>query len=156
MTRIDFYQIAGDELTFTCRLIDQVYRRGLKIYVHAVSESQAKELDAHLWSFRPDSFVPHVLNNSQNNAHNNAENSAEKNAQNTAEAAVPVKIGFNHEPDEHQEVLINLSGEIPHFFSRFDRVAEVVPVDQNSRDAARKNYAYYKERGYPLHYHEVK
>ncbi|MFT7220147.1 MAG: DNA polymerase-3 subunit chi [Candidatus Azotimanducaceae bacterium] len=139
MTRIDFYQIAGDELTFTCRLIDKVYRRGLKIYVHATSESQAQQLDAHLWTFRPDSFVPHVLNNNQSNP----------------DTDVPVKIGFDHEPDEHQEVLINLSGDIPHFFSRFDRVAEVVPVDQNSRDAARKNYTYYKERGYPLHYHQV-
>ena len=43
----------------------------------------------------------------------------------------------------------------PHFFSRFDRVAEVVPVDQNSRESARKNYTYYKERGYVLEYHNI-
>jgi DNA polymerase-3 subunit chi len=68
---------------------------------------------------------------------------------------VPIKIGFDHEPEEHQDVLINLSGQIPHFFSRFDRVAEIVPVDQNSRKSARENYAYYKERGYVLNYHEI-
>lgn len=135
MTRIDFYQIAGDEQTFTCRLIDQVYRRGHQVYVHAAGESQAKSLDEHLWIFREDSFVPHGLH--------------------TDSIHVPVRIGFDHEPTEHQDVLINLSGNIPHFFSRFDRVAEVVPVDQNSREAARKNYAYYKERGYLLEYHKL-
>ena len=139
MTRIDFYQVAGDELSFTCRLIDLVYRRGHKIYVHACDDSQARAVDEHLWTFRPDSLVPHILHPGDN----------------LTAAEVPIKIGFDHEPIEHQEVLINLSRDIPHFFSRFDRVAEVVPVDQNSRQSARKNYAYYKERGYPLQYHEV-
>ena len=135
MTRIDFYQVSGDEMTFACRLIDMVYRKGHRIYVHAALAEQASKLDEHLWTYRPDSFIPHVID--------------------TPELDVPVRIGFDREPNEHQEVLINLSGKIPHFFSRFDRVAEVVPVDQNSRDSARQNYAYYKERGYPLHYHEV-
>ena len=136
MTRIDFYQINGDEQDFACRLIDLVYRRGLKIYVHARGADQAKQLDEHLWHFRPDAFVPHALQSEAIDA--------------------PIKIGFDHEPQEHQEVMINLSGEIPHFFSRFDRVAEVVPVDQNSRQAARANFSYYKERGYPLKYHDIK
>lgn len=135
MTKIDFYQVNGDEDLFTCRLIDLVYRRGHHIYVHTTDEQQARLLDDHLWVFRPDAFVPHVLHGSEHEA--------------------PIRIGFDHEPEDHQDVLINLSGDIPHFFSRFDRVAEVVPVDQNSRQSARKNYTYYKERGYVLNYHEI-
>ena len=61
MTRIDFYQIAGDERTFACRLIDQVFHRGHKIYVHTLDSEQATRLDEHLWVFRPDSFIPHCL-----------------------------------------------------------------------------------------------
>ncbi|MBO6565273.1 MAG: DNA polymerase III subunit chi [Pseudomonadales bacterium] len=135
MTKIDFYQVNGDEALFTCRLIDQVYRRGHQIYVHTSGEQQAKHLDDHLWIFRPDAFVPHVTHDSEHEA--------------------PIRIGFDHEPDDHQDVLVNLSGDIPLFFSRFDRVAEVVPVDQNSRESARKNYAFYKERGYVLEYHNI-
>ena len=71
------------------------------------------------------------------------------------ESGVYFVPGFDHEPEEHQDVMINLSGQIPYFFSRFDRVAEVVPVDQNSRKSARENYAYYKERGYVLNFHEI-
>lgn len=135
MTRIDFYQTSGDEHAFACRLIDMVYRKGHQIYVHTSTEEQAKTLNEQLWTFKEDSFVPHSL-------HSEAMD-------------VPIKIGFDHEPEEHQDVLINLSGQIPHFFSRFDRVAEIVPVDQNSRKSARENYAYYKERGYVLNYHEI-
>jgi DNA polymerase-3 subunit chi len=135
LTRIDFYQTSGDEHAFACRLIDLVYRKGHRIYVHTATEEQAKTLNEQLWTFKEDSYVPHSL-------HSEA-------------IDVPIKIGFDHEPEEHQDVLINLSGQIPHFFSRFDRVAEVVPVDQNSRKSARENYAYYKERGYVLNYHEI-
>jgi DNA polymerase-3 subunit chi len=135
VTRIDFYQISGDERAFACRLIDLVYRKGHQIYVHTSTEEQARTLDEQLWTFKEETFVPHAL-------HSEA-------------LDVPIKIGFDHEPEEHQDVMINLSGEIPHFFSRFDRVAEVVPVDQNSRQAARENYAYYKERGYVLNYHKI-
>ncbi|MBT5155472.1 MAG: DNA polymerase III subunit chi [Gammaproteobacteria bacterium] len=135
MTRIDFYQTSGDEHAFACRLIDMVYRKGRQIYVHTSTEELARTLNEQLWTFKEDSFVPHSL-------HSEAMD-------------VPIKIGFDHEPEEHQDVLINLSGQIPHFFSRFDRVAEIVPVDQNSRKSARENYAYYKERGYVLNYHEI-
>ena len=135
LTRIDFYQTSGDEHAFACRLIDMVYRKGRQIYVHTSTEELAIALNEQLWTFKEDSFVPHSL-------HSEAMD-------------VPIKIGFDHEPEEHQDVLINLSGQIPHFFSRFDRVAEIVPVDQNSRKSARENYAYYKERGYVLNYHQI-
>lgn len=139
MTRIDFYQVGGDETQFTCRLIDMIYRRGHQVYVHAPDEATAKRIDEHLWTFKTDAFVPHGLQSDDISSNE----------------AIPVKIGFNHEPVEHQDVLINLSGKIPDFFSRFDRVAEVVPVDQNSRQSARENYAHYKKIGYVLNYHEI-
>lgn len=135
MTRIDFYQIGGDETMFACRLIDQVYRRGHQIYVHTLDESQALMLDEKLWIFREDAFIPHALQG--------------------ADLDVPVRIGFDQEPLEHQDVLVNLSGQVPGFFSRFDRVAEVVPVDENRRQAARENYSFYKQRGYSLDYHQI-
>ena len=135
MTKVDFYQTSDEEITFACRLIDQVYRRGHEIYVHTINLEHAKTIDDHLWVFREDSFIPHAL-------------------QDTGIEA-PIKIGCDHEPLDHQDVLINLSGVVPHFFSRFDRVAEVVPVEENRRQAARDNYSFYKQRGYVLNYHQM-
>ena len=137
MTRIDFYQIDSDEapLLFTCRLIEKVYRQGLQIYVHTNSEAQSIELDDLLWSFRDDRFIPHTLQSSHDEA--------------------PIKIGHNAEPEDHQQVLVNLSLDVPDFFSRFDRVAEIVPLGEESRNSARQNYRFYKDRGYSLQYHEI-
>ena len=137
MTKVDFYQIesAEDPLIFTCRLIEKVYRRGHKIYVHASDQNKASTLDDLLWTYREDRFVPHGLQE--------------------ADTTSPVRIGHDHEPQGHQDVLINLSGEVPDFFSRFERVAEVVPMVENLREAARANYRFYKERGYPLDYHKM-
>ena len=138
MTRIDFYQIDNDEapLEFTCRLIEKIYRRGHRIHIHTTDAEQAQILDDLLWTYRADRFIPHCLVETDEDA--------------------PIKISHQHEPDEHDEVLVNLSGSVPEFFSRFERVAEVVPLDQASRDAARNNYKFYRDRGYPLHYHQMK
>ena len=139
MTKIDFYQIESDEapLLFSCRLIAKIYRMGHQVHIHSESEVQAGEIDSLLWSFRPESFIPHSLDSVKEEA--------------------PVRIGYSgmEEPNTHQEVLVNLSGSVPDFFSRFERVAEVVPHNTDSRDAARKNFKFYKDRGYEIKYNKV-
>ena len=135
MTKIDFYQIYEEQINFACKLIGQVYRRGHEIYVHVNGQEEAEALDDQLWLLPEDTFIPHTLQKTGLNA--------------------PIKIGFDHEPSDHQDVLINLSGVVPHFFSRFDRVAEIVPVEENRRQTARANYSFYKQRGYTLNYHQM-
>ncbi|MDZ7683993.1 MAG: DNA polymerase III subunit chi [Gammaproteobacteria bacterium] len=137
MTRIDFYQIENDEsaASFACRLIEKVYRLGHRVYIHTRNADEAAAIDDLLWTFREDRFIPHACKDTSEDA--------------------PIVIGHDAEPGDHQDVLVNLSGTVPDFFSRFERVAEVVPLDQNSRDAARTNYKFYKDRGYPLHYHAM-
>lgn len=138
MTRIDFYQIDSNEapLAFTCRLIEKIYRRGHRIYVHTGNDEQSRMLDDLLWTYRPDRFIPHSLVDGA--------------------GQVPIRIGHDGEPGDDEEILVNVSGAVPDFFSRFERVAEVVPLDPGSRQSARQNYKFYKDRGYPLHYHEMK
>lgn len=138
MTKIDFYQIENQEtvLGFSCRLIEKIYRDGREVYVLAASLAEAEELDALLWTFRPDRFIPHALTREQTPA--------------------PVLIGHDGEPSNHHQVLVNLSGSVPDYFSHFERVAEVVPPSEDSRESARRNYKFYKDRGYPLDYHKMK
>lgn len=140
VTRIDFYQIDSSEapLAFTCRLIDKIYHGGHHIHIHTVDLAQAEELDSLLWSFRAERFIPHAICGLED------------------DAEINVKISHDAEPNDHRDVLINLSGQVPDFFSRFERVAEVVPLDKNSRTSARENYKFYKDRGYELQYHQMK
>jgi DNA polymerase-3 subunit chi len=137
MTRIDFYQIDSDEepLNFTCRLIEKIYRQGHKVYVHAEGEQQAEQLDDLLWTFRADRFIPH---------------SRETNG------PAPILIGYGESPACHNEVMVNLCGSVPSFFSQFERVTEVVPMDKKKRETARNSYKFYQERGYPLQYHNIR
>ena len=60
------------------------------------------------------------------------------------------------EPDASSQVLINLAAEVPLFFSRFERVAELVDEDDGVRRSGRSRYTFYKERGYPLRTHEIR
>ncbi len=126
VTRVDFYQIETEEptLQFACRLIEKIYLLGMKAHIHTADDDQAKALDALLWTFRGDAFIPHALHS-------------------TGEEA-PVKISHNVDPQDHSQVLINLSGQVPEFFSRFERVAEVVPQAESQRNSARLNYRFYQ------------
>ena len=52
-------------------------------------------------------------------------------------------------------VLINLQAEPPPFFSRFERLAEIVGIDEEDAVAARARYRFYRERGYELRTHNL-
>lgn len=143
MTQIDFYILPDDTvvepLRYTCRLIEKVYRLGHGIYVHCIDANQCQQIDEMLWQMDEASFIPHTNLGSSNTEDNS-----------------PILIGWQTPPDHHGEVLVNLAGEIPNFFSRFRRVAEIVPGRTEERTKSRQNYRFYKERGYPLNTHNIK
>ena len=140
MTRVGFYVVQtgdqGQRLHVAARLADKAFQQGHKIYINAPNEPQARELDQLLWSFRPSSFLPHALEGEEH-SHN-------------------IAIGWGQTPGAHNDLLINLDLEIPEFFSRFNRVAEVVTQDPASLAALRKSWAFYKGRGYQLEKHDLK
>ena len=59
------------------------------------------------------------------------------------------------DPGKHTDLLINLQLDIPAFFSRFARVAEVVTQDATSLQALRSSWRFYQERGYQLEKHDL-
>ena len=54
------------------------------------------------------------------------------------------------------DLLINLADEIPMFFSRFQRVVEVVSEDKQSRESGRNRFRFYRDRGYDLRTHQLR
>ncbi len=141
MTEVDFYVLDDSQpqarLRFACRLADKAYRLGHCIYIHTESPQQTHELDTLLWTFQQNSFVPHAV------------------VGEAVEPAPPVLISHDAEPAASQ-VLINLAAGVPLFFSRFERVAELVNADTTVRQQGRSRYSFYKERGYPLRTHEIR
>tara|TARA_R110002110_G_scaffold406421_1_gene626397 strand:+ start:212866 stop:213288 length:423 start_codon:yes stop_codon:yes gene_type:complete len=139
MTLVGFYIVQevaqSHRLQVAARLADKAFARGHRIFINASDEAQARALDDLLWRFRPTSFLPHGLHGQKN--------------------ADTIAIGWGQDPDQHNDLLINLQLEIPPFFSRFARVAEVVTQDEESLKALRRSWTFYKERGYQLETHKL-
>ena len=61
MTEIFFYQLQRQPLERVLpTLIEKSLERGWRVVVQAASEERVEALDAHLWTFRDDSFLPHA------------------------------------------------------------------------------------------------
>ncbi|TCK19009.1 DNA polymerase III chi subunit [Thiogranum longum] len=141
MTQVDFYVLgdsaARSRLQFACRLADKAYRLGHRVYIHTESPEQTQELDTLLWTFQQNSFVPHST------------------TQDAGDTKPSVLLSHDTEPEASQ-VMINLAADVPLFFSRFERVAELINADNTVRQQGRSRYSFYKARGYPLRTHEIK
>lgn len=144
MTRIDFYildQPAREaRLTFACRLADKAVQQDHEVLINTESEADTSRLNDLLWTFSQGSFLPHrVLSDGE-----------------AIDEGEPVLIGSGREPDDgHWGLLINLAPDVPDFFSRFARVAELVGGDDSNKEAGRQRFRYYRDRGYELHTHKV-
>jgi DNA polymerase-3 subunit chi len=139
MPQVDFYILSEPQQRdrFACRLVEKTYRLGHRVYVHTEDAAAAQAMDEMLWTFRGGSFVPH-----------------EQYSENRA-AQSPVVVGYHASPATDAEVLINLSGRRTDFYGRFERVAEVIDGDEQSKLAARERYRFYRDRGYPLETHQI-
>ena len=143
MTRADFYVLAGqaqhDQWHFACRLVEQVSQKGHRVLMQVGNEAEAKALDEMLWEFRPDAFVPHALLSAKD-----------------APVDCPVSIGWHQEPGHHHDVIINLCQELPPFFSRFERLVEIVVQNDTVLDYTRQHFRYLKDRGYPVTHNDMR
>jgi len=142
MTKVDFYILQSGSCENTaCKLIEKAYSLGHRIYVHAGSEDQLTKIDSLLWTYRAGSFIPHQRY--QSDASTNSKNDS------------PVQIGTHDAPNIDSDVLINLADDVPLFFSRFDRVAELVGPDEQAKTLGRQHFQFYRDRGYSLNTHNL-
>jgi DNA polymerase-3 subunit chi len=139
MTEVDFYVLqahqSSDRTDFACRLVDKAFRRGQQIYLHTQDESAAKALSQQLWSFRPNSFLPHGLLGEDDSTR--------------------ITIGWGEDPGEQHDLMINLDLSVPAFVGRFQRVVEVVVQEPAIRDPLRESWKHYKHYGYPVNKHNL-
>jgi DNA polymerase III subunit chi len=62
MTEILFYQLKGQALEQVLPpLIQKSLERGWRVAVQASSDERIEALDAHLWTWRDDAFLPHGI-----------------------------------------------------------------------------------------------
>jgi DNA polymerase-3 subunit chi len=140
-TRVDFYILDAVEpasrLNFACRLTEKAYGLNNRVYAHTASPGDAKQLDEMLWTFRQGSFVPHQL------------------LTDTGKGRAPIIIGTNDKCEDNGDLLINLTEAIPEFATGFQRVAEIISGDEQSRQIGRERFKSYRELGMEPEIHQI-
>ncbi len=137
MTRIDFYSNAESKLQVVCQLVAKAVREQLQVVVYAPDQNTARSFDKLLWTYQAIGFVPHCL------------------ASDALASETPVVIAHDDSEMAHYRVLINLHAESPPPFSRFERLIEVVGMDEDDRQQARNRFRFYRDRGYEIRHHDL-
>ncbi len=125
-------------MAYACRLLRKAVGAGAKVIVTG-APATLKQLDGALWAVSPTDFVPHCLMRGDPRVI----------------AASPVILTTRVDSAPHREVLLNLGGAIPQGFDTFQRVIEVVSLDEDDRLAARARWVEYTRLGYTLRRHDL-
>lgn len=137
MTTIDFYTHCANRLEVASRLVAKAWAQHGSVRVLTASADATAEFDRYLWLWPATEFLPHCRLDSP--------------------LAGETPIVVDHALDHHgpAAVLVNLHGAPPPFFSRFDRLAEIVGIDEADAAAARERWKFYKARGYEVRSHDL-
>lgn len=137
MTAIDFYTHVADRLEVAARLVAKAYQQHGKVRVLTPDPVTTDALDRALWLRPPTAFLPHCR------------------VEHKLAAETPIWVDHLDDHPGPAGVLINLQSSPPPFFSRFERLAEIVGLDEADVAAGRDRYRYYRERGYELRTHSL-
>ena len=137
MTTIDFYTHVADRLDVAARLVAKAYAAHGSVRVLTPDRATTDALDRLLWIQSALSFLPHCRMDS------------------AIAADTPIWIDDALDHNGPAAVLVNLHAQPAPFFSRFERLAEIVGTDDEGVAAARERFRFYRERGYELRSHNL-
>jgi len=131
-TRVEFYVLPDTSeqarRRTACVLAGKGWRAGLPVFLRASDEAECEALDALLWEFREESFVPH--------------------GRHAEDPLAPVVIGIDEVPSAAHGLLVNLKPDLSPQLAHFSRVIEIVNQQPELLSACRENFRDYRKRGY--------
>lgn len=136
MSEIRFYHLQRASLEETLPVIlERAYGRGDRAVVMAGSAERVEALAAHLWTYRPDSFLPHGT------------------AKDGAAAEQPIYLTAAAENPNAAKLLILCDGAERGGLGEFPLVCELFDGnDEAAVAAARERWKAYQEAGHKLVY----
>ena len=139
MTEVAFHFNAPDKLAYACRLLRKAVAGGARVVVTAPEEA-LRRLDTLLWTFSQTDFIPHAL---------------QPDGADSVVMASPVVLTGQPAQAPHRQVLVNLGDAMPAGFEQFERVIEVVSLDEDDRQRARGRWKQYAGQGYDIVRHDL-
>ncbi len=137
MTEVFFYSNVENKLQMACTLTSKALKLGMRVMLLTPDAAETERLSKLFWTTPSTGFVPHCRNGDR------------------LAPVTPVIVDHVAEPLVHDEVLVNLCDQMPAFFSRFQRLVEIVGTGDADREAARVRYRFYRDRGYEIRTHQL-
>ncbi len=136
MARADFYILSTEDPAernlFAARLAEKAWRQKNSVALLTEKPAHAATMDALLWSFRPDAFLPHAV----------------------APARAPVVITEALDSGAQFDLIINLSRKVPVCDARH-RLAEIVIQDALILAETRARFTQYRLAGFEMQTHKL-
>jgi DNA polymerase-3 subunit chi len=132
VTKVDFYTGSTDKLRTACQLSHKAMQNGMRTAISLPDAATSEALDRLLWHYPATAFIPHCHSD--------------------AEGADQMPVVLNHGSDKfpHHDLLISLHKECLPYFSRFERVIEIIGNDAEDSRMGRERFKFYRDRGYEL------
>jgi DNA polymerase-3 subunit chi len=140
VTHVAFHFGATDKFAYTCRLLRKAVGSGARVVVLAQPNAVAR-LDAGLWGVSATDFVPHSVQSGPASVVRNSP-LVMTSVLNDVSA-----LGF--------EVLVQLCSEVPADLGAYQRVVEVVGLDDLDRAEARVRWRSYAALGLSIQKHDL-
>ena len=137
MTEVLFYHLQGQKLEGVLpSLLEKSLERGWRVVVQAASEERIDALDAHLWTYRDDTFLPHGT------------------TRETDVAAQPVLLTVNEGNPNGANVRFLVEGApVPADAETYQRIVLVFDgEDEEALAAARAHWGAAKDKGLEVTY----
>jgi DNA polymerase-3 subunit chi len=137
MTEVLFYQLQRQPVEKVLPvLIEKSLERGWRVAVQSSSDERIEALDAHLWTYRDDSFLPHGT------------------YKDSAATEQPVLLTINDDNPNGAAIRFLLDGSpVPPDAAAYDRVVLLFDgEDPDALDAARSRWRDAKGQGFDVTY----
>lgn len=119
-----------------CRVIAKARAQGMRVLISLSGAEETEKLDRLLWIAPALSFLPHCVSGHE------------------LCAETPVLLRYTPSSDG-ADVLINLAAGTPDDFAGFERVVELVGMDEDDLTAARAKWRFYRDNGCAVRNHKL-
>ena len=140
MTAVAFHFGAPDKIAYTCRLLRKAVGSGARVMVLAPPPA-ATRLDAELWGVGATDFIAHCLDSASPSL--------------IRHSPVVLATQTRELPALANPVLVQLCHPVPQIVREYDRVIEVVGLDEEDRSEARQRWKAYAAWGIPIQKHDL-
>ena len=137
MTKVDFYTGSTDKLRTACQLSHKAMQNGVRVILGTPDAATSHALDKLLWHYPATAFIPHCIGDQEDAAH-------------MSPSKWPVMLYHSGDKFPHHDLLISLHPDCVPFFSRFERVIEIIGNDAEDSRLGRERFKFYRDRGYEL------